>query len=174
MAATLTWIKAGNRKLKDWDNTTLGTLRIDGTRLVVEVNSARRRRRIEKEIAKCLGSAATLADTTVTELGEALTARRRAGSTGRAAGAATGGAAGAERPPELQMVEAELARRHWDAWLDTKVPALGDRTPRQAAKTVRGRERLEAVLADYVQKGFGGRNAFEPDIGALRQTLGLE
>ena len=54
------------------------------------------------------------------------------------------------------------------------MPALGRRTPRQAAKTVRGRERLEALLADYVQKGVGGRNAFEPDIGALRQKLGLE
>lgn len=170
IAATLTWIKAGNRKLKDWDNTTLGTLRIDGTRLVVEVNSARRRRRIEKEIAKCLGSAATLADTTVTNLGEALKARRSAGSTGPAAGSA----AGAERPPELQMVEAELARRHWDAWLDTKIPALGHRTPRQAAKTARGRERLAALLADYAQKSVGGRNAFEPDIGALRRRLGLE
>jgi hypothetical protein len=36
VAANLTWIKAGNRKHKDWDNTTLGTLRIDGSRLVVE------------------------------------------------------------------------------------------------------------------------------------------
>ena len=151
-----------------------GTLRIDGTRLVGEVNCARRRRRIEKEIAKCLGSAATLADTTVTNLGEALKARRSAGSTGPAAGAAAGSAAGAERPPELQMVEAELAQRHWDAWIDTKIPALGHRTPRQAAKTARGRERLAALLADYAQKGVGGRNAFEPDIGALRQRLGLE
>ena len=173
-AATLTWIKAGNRKIKDWDNTTLGTLRIDGARLVVEVNSARRRRRIEKEITKYLGSAATLADTTVTDISEALKQRRRAGSTGPAAGAAAASAAAAERPPELQMVEAELARRHWDAWLDTKVPALGHRTPRQAAKTPRGRERLAALLADYAQKGAGGRNAFEPDIGALRQRLGLE
>ena len=28
-SATLTWIKAGNRKMKDWDNTTLGTLRVN-------------------------------------------------------------------------------------------------------------------------------------------------
>ena len=28
-AAVLTWLKAGNRKHKDWDNTTLGTLRLD-------------------------------------------------------------------------------------------------------------------------------------------------
>ncbi len=56
LTSTLTWIKAGNRKHKDWDNTTLGTLRLDGSRLVVQVNSARRRRRIEKATAKCLGS----------------------------------------------------------------------------------------------------------------------
>lgn len=62
-AAELTWIKAGNRKHKDWDNTTLGTLRLDGERLVVEVNSARRRNRIAKEIAKRFGTAARLVDT---------------------------------------------------------------------------------------------------------------
>ena len=75
-SATLTWIKAGNRKMKDWDNTTLGTLRVSESRLVVEVNSGRRRRRIEKEIAKRLGSAATLVDTTVTDITEALEQRR--------------------------------------------------------------------------------------------------
>lgn len=77
------------------------------------------------------------------------------------------------RPPELQAIEAELARNHWDAWLDTKVPALGNRTPRQAAKTASGRERLEALLADYTQKSVSGRNAFEPDIGTLKRKLGL-
>jgi hypothetical protein len=76
MAAALTWIKPGNRKHKDWDNTTLGTLRLDGSRLVVEVNSARRRRRIEREIARCLGSAATLVDTTITDMTEALERQR--------------------------------------------------------------------------------------------------
>jgi hypothetical protein len=168
-AATLTWIKAGNRKIKDWDNTTLGTLRFDGSRLVVEVNSARRRRRVEKEIAKCLGSA-TLVDTTVTDLAEALERRREARSV---APSHVSTPADSPRPPELQAIEAELARKHWDAWLDTKVPALGNRTPRQAAKTAFGRERLEALLADYSQKSGSGRNALEPDIVTLKQKLGL-
>ena len=168
--ATLTWIKSGNRKHKDWDNTTLGTLRLDGSRLVVEVNSARRRRRIEKEIAKCLGSAATLVDTTITDLAEALERRREPHSV---APTHLVTPADSPRPPELEAIEAELARKHWDAWLDTKVPALGNRTPRQAAKTASGRERLEALLADYSQKSVSGRNAFEPDIGTLKRKLGL-
>jgi hypothetical protein len=75
--------------------------------------------------------------------------------------------------PELQAIEAELARKHWDAWLDTKVPALGNRTPRQASKSASGRERLEALLADYSQKSVSARNAFEPDIATLKQKLGI-
>lgn len=170
MVATLTWIKAGNRKLKDWENTALGTLRLEGSRLLVEVNSARRRRRIEKEIAKRLGPAATLLDTTVTDLAEALE-KRRASRSVVSSDVAT--PAESQLSPELQGVEAELARKHWDAWLDTKVPALGNRTPRQAAKTASGRERLEALLADYSQKNVSGRNAFEPDIVTLKRKLGL-
>jgi hypothetical protein len=38
-AAELTWIKAGNRQHKDWDNTTLGTLRLNGARLAPCANS---------------------------------------------------------------------------------------------------------------------------------------
>lgn len=169
-SATLTWIKAGNRKMKGWDNTTLGTLRVNESQLVVEVNPARRRRRIEKEIAKYLGSTATLVDTTITDLAEALEQRRQSPSFQPSHLLAP---ADSPRPAELQAIEAELARKHWDAWLDTKVPALGNRTPRQAAKTSSGRERLEALLADYSQKSLSGRNAFEPDIVALKQKLGL-
>ena len=168
--ATLTWIKAGNRKHKDWDNTTLGTLRVDGSRLVVEVNSARRRRRIEKEIAKCLGPAATLVDTTITDLADALERRREPRS---AAPPHLVTQADSPRPPGLEAIEAELARKHWEAWLDTKVPALRNRTPRQAAKTASGRERLEALLADYLQKSVSGRSAFAPDIVTLKRKLGL-
>jgi hypothetical protein len=169
-SATLTWIKAGNRKMKDWDNTTLGTLRVNESQLVVEVNSARRRRRIEKEIAKHLGSTATLVDTTVTDITEVLEERRSSASTSLAS---LPSQATAPSSPELQAIEAELARRHWDAWLDTKVPALGNRTPRQAAKSASGRERLEALLASYGQNQASGRNVLGFDIATLKQRLGL-
>jgi hypothetical protein len=170
IAATLTWLKAGNRKHKGWDNTTLGTLRIDRTRLVVEVNSARRRQRIEKSIAKYLGPKATLVDTTVTDIAEAI-ANKRAGGAGAMADSIESTAA--PRTPEIEALEAELAQQHWDAWIDMKIPALGNKTPRMAAKTALGRERLDALLAGFAQMSTG-RHGFEPDIAALRQKLGLE
>jgi hypothetical protein len=79
-----------------------------------------------------------------------------------------------ERTPELEALEAELARKHWDAWIDTKVPALGNRTPRQAAKTARGRERLTALLADAARAAERSPSVVSAEIEALRRRLGLE
>lgn len=170
-AAELTWIKAGNRQHKDWDNTKLGRLRLDGARLVVEVNSARRRDRIAKEIARRFGKTARLVETNVTDVMKELVTRRardaELGETARSVLSVP------ERTPELEALEAELAQKHWDAWIDTKVPALGNRTPRQAAKTPRGRERLAALLADFARTAERSPSGVRPDVEALRRRLGL-
>ena len=170
VTATLTWIKAGNRAHADWDNTSLGTLHLEGARLVVEVNSARRRRRIEKAIAKYLGTAARLVDTTVTDVAAALENRLE-----RRARAEVEAPTLVDPPqsPELQALRTELARRHWDAWFDTKIPALGNKTPRQAARTAAGRERLHALLADYSRTSAMAPDSLPPDIPALKRKLGL-
>jgi hypothetical protein len=97
-AAVLTWLKAGNRKHKDWDNTTLGTMRLDGSRLVIEVNSARRRERITKEISKRFGSTATLVETTTTDIVKELQERRGRGDTTEPMTSSTE----PERTPEIQ------------------------------------------------------------------------
>jgi hypothetical protein len=70
-------------------------------------------------------------------------------------------------------LEAELMQRHWDAWIDTKVPALANRTPRQAAKTAKGRERLEALLSDFARSAERRSSVFQPDLAELRRRLGL-
>jgi hypothetical protein len=169
-AAVLTWLKAGNRKHKDWDNTTLGTLRLDGSRLVIEVNSARRRERIAKEISKRFGSTATLVETKTADIVKELQDRRaRRGETAEPTTFSTE----PERTPEIQALEAELMQRHWDSWIDTKVPALGNRTPLQAAKTAKGRERLEALLSDFARSAEQRSSGFQPDLADLRRRLGL-
>jgi hypothetical protein len=67
-----------------------------------------------------LCSGATLVDTTVTDLTETLERRSEARSVAPVHFATTDDS---PPPPELQAIETEFARRHWDAWLDTKVPA---------------------------------------------------
>jgi hypothetical protein len=176
-AAVLTWLKAGNRKHKDWDNTTLGILRLDGSRLVIEVNSARRRERIAREISKRFGSTATLVETTTTDIVKELQERRARGDTAEPMTSSTE----PERTPEIQSLEAELMQRHWDAWIETKVPALGNRTPRQAAKTAKGRgiggapQRLRTLSGTAITRVPAGSRRLAAAVGTrLRSQLDFD
>lgn len=166
----LVWSKRGNRLHREWDNTTLGNLTLSPGQLSVSVNSTKRARKVRRLVEKHLG-AGVLFQRETTESVEALL---------DAAG--HGGARGddAEADPHIEdtaegraMIE-DLNRRHWEAWFDEKIPALGGVTPPEAAKTPVGRERLEALLAEYAWRGeFAPRNAFEPNVARLRERLGL-
>jgi hypothetical protein len=51
----ISWKKRGNKIHASWDNTLLGSIEIDGARLVAEVNSAARADAVRKEIETALG-----------------------------------------------------------------------------------------------------------------------
>ena len=74
--------------------------------------------------------------------------------------------------PEARRLLKEAADKHWSGWLDTSLPALKDETPRQAAKTEKGRERLEALLWQFEQQKTG--KPFDPDLNALRRQLEMD
>jgi hypothetical protein len=168
--ATLTWMKAGNPKHKEWDNTVLGTLRLEPGRLVADVNSERRADRLKREIARRMGKRAVLADTTVVDPSAELAHRARA----RAAGEPTDDAEPpVEVPPELRAIQEEMLRRQWEVWLDTKVPALGHKTPRQAARTRLGRERVEALLAAFERHADEGSATTREHLARIREALGV-
>ena len=168
-AATISWMKAGNKKHKHWTNTVLGTMRVVSGEMVAEVNSARRATRLAKEIAKRVGERAVLVKTEVRDMAEEVDEQQQQ----RAAGAT------AEAPmpaptPEMLAIQDETIRRHLEGWVDVRVPALENRTPCQAARTPRGRERLEALLADFEQKADRGGPTAREHVAQLRKTLGME
>jgi SEC-C motif len=168
-AVSFPWNKRNNRQHKDWDNTTLGTIEIDGDRLQVHVNSERRSKRIEREIAKRLGADAVL-ERKLADLAEKLLAERNDERRDPLADAEQERLA---QQPEVQEYMRQMGQRHWDAWLDTRLPALGNRTPREAAQTPAGRERLEALLAEFAWTAERTPNPMSPDVPALRARLGL-
>jgi hypothetical protein len=118
--------------------------------------------------AKRLGQTATLIETTVVDPSHAI---------GERAGQRAAGDRYDESPPdasaELREIEEEMYRRHWTAWLDTRVPALGNKTPRQAARTARGRERLEALLAEFDRRDADQHSGNAPHLAAIRDALAL-
>jgi hypothetical protein len=157
-SASLTWMKPGNRQHKDWTNTVLGNIRLAAGSLIADVNSARRADRLKREIAKRLGRTAVLIDTKVEEPSDAIEA---------IAEAAPGSS------PELEAIQEEMIRKHWEDWLDERVPALGNKTPRQAARTARGRERLEALLAAFDRDDADRRDGMAAHLATIRQALAL-
>jgi hypothetical protein len=155
--------RATVRWLKD-DGTLLAAVTIEDGALRVEVNSAERAARIQDEIASRLGDRAALTGSTALSTADLMTKALDAG-------APPPPDAFEDRPPELAAIEAELMAKHWEAWVDEPVPALGGKTPRQAARSALGRERLEALFAD-----FGWRSESQPphmriDVAGLRKKL---
>lgn len=168
ISARMSWVKAGNRKLKDWDNTILGTLRLDAGRLVAEVNSTRRATRLKREISKRLGRAFVLTDTAVVDPSELLQKGPRPQPN-----QSPGGTLEEEASEDLLALQEEVTRRHWESWLDMRVPALGNKTPRQAARSAGGRERLEALLSEFEQHSSDGPSRVAAPVTEMRLALGL-
>ncbi|MCX6537492.1 MAG: SEC-C domain-containing protein [Acidobacteria bacterium] len=169
-AVDLVWSKWGNKLHREWDNTTLGNLSLSPGQLSVSVNSTKRARKIRRLVEKHLGSDVLFLRETIESVDALLEAAKHGGSPGDDASAGPS----FEDTPEARAMLDEMSRRHWEAWFDEEIPALGGVTPREAAKTRLGRERLEALLAEYAWRDEAGpRNQFKPEVAWLRERLGL-
>jgi hypothetical protein len=169
---SLTWQKEGNRMHPEWDNTSLGLIKISGGGLEAEVNSINRAVKIRREIQDRLGDLCIFVREERQSIEKLLQARK--GPSEIREGPRSRYRKDAAMPPELSAALKKQMKAHWEAWLDTAIPALKNQTPRQAARTPEGRERLEALLI-----GFEYRNEsmlqpeLRPDVGELRRKLGL-
>ena len=89
-------------------------------------------------------------------------------------------AADEEFPHAIQLPKAERERiiRHMSMqWLDGPVPALDNRTPREAMKTPHGREQLRELFKymEYLDERSGTRpEDMTMDLDMLRRELGLK
>jgi len=76
--------------------------------------------------------------------------------------------------PEVRQQLAEMLKRHYTDWLDTKVPLLYDLTPREAIRERDGREAVVALIAQIERDGARQSPPLDPEIPAmLRRELGL-
>jgi hypothetical protein len=137
----------------------IASLRLEGDHLVGHVNSAERARELLELIAHHVPGAVHV-DTELTDLDEIdLTDPP----------AATDQATLMEDPEIRAAIEAHFAR-YEDEWLDTPIPALDDRTPRDAAADPIGREELVRLLASFPEPAHG-EVGMSPQ--RLRVALGL-
>jgi len=68
----------------------------------------------------------------------------------------------------------DFKRRHYAAWLDDPIPALGGTSPREAVRTAEGRNAVDVLLKDMenLERRHAGEAVF--DFGSLRESLGLD
>ncbi len=167
------WLKK-KKKPGMGDYTGMALLVISATRLVVEVNSDKRSRLIQKEIRKRLGDDAVLLKTEVRSAEGIM----KEIDEKRAAGEIT-----EEDPadrlyrnsPEVRAVMRDMMDKHWASWPDMPVPALRGMTPRQAAKDPEGRELLESLLLDFETRNLAREDKDNlVDVKRLRRELGID
>ncbi len=167
------WLRKSRKGVLD-GNTSLATLKINASKLIVEVNSERRSKRVQKEIAKRLGSSAVLLGTEMKSYEGLMIEAEKGGKRKRSAKESESDRA-LNESPEVKALLKDLMEKHWATWPDIAVPALRGMTPREAAKDPVGRELLEALLMDFESRNdLRGNETMRVDIAKLRRELGLE
>lgn len=165
------WSRKGHALSEGLDNTTLGHISIEGNKMTVEVNSEAREEKIKQEVNHRLGNQATYKVTDIRSLESAL-----------ADGASNSGSSGFDEEqkalqdsPEVQEAVKGMLNKHWQGWLDSELPALGGKTPRQAVQTADGREAVQALLRDLESHDVNPAMPVsqQPYIDWARKELGL-
>jgi hypothetical protein len=77
------------------------------------------------------------------------------------------------QPPEITTAVREFRAKHMRAWIDESIPALDGLTPREAARTPRGRSALELLLKDIERHESRLPPDQQIDLSWLRPALGV-
>jgi len=166
-----TWLKKGNGRISEWDNTVMGNIVLTPGKLKVQVNSEERAKAARAEIEKRLGTRAVFMGLTL----ESPRAGLQSGENGDNGGHSAISQEEIDSNPVFKAKLEDFAHKHWAAWFDEPIPMLRDKTPRQAAETKEGRALLEALLFEYAQHDAAHPgNLFKADIPYLKSELGLE
>ena len=154
----------------------LALLKLSEGQLVAEVNSTARAERVRKIVEERLGNLVTYKATLLEPLDGAIDemweeAKHKGQSTKN--DVQTSSAIDPDDPDVRQLMEA-LTKHHWATWFEIPIPALNGMTPREAARSAKGRDLLESLLLEYEINNETADEFNRADIPAIRRELGLK
>jgi hypothetical protein len=169
VGAEFPWSQAVFYGPESRENIVMGHIYINGRSLTVEVNSEEREEEIREEIESLLGEEAKYR---VTEVQSCESAMKEAADKRFAEESES---EDLMQSPEVQNLLAGKLREHWRGWMDIEVPALGNKTPRQAAQTSEGREKVLSLLrdAENTSPSPGMEDIQKESIREIKEELGL-
>lgn len=143
--------------------TVYGRITVGASELSFEVNSDRRLKLARKMLESIRGVRFVRTEVIPTDL-ESLKSRSREAPPSE------------PLPPDPARIEALRAFLHEREmkWLDTKVPTLGNRTPRQVARTKEGREQIAMMIRTRPAVGAPGGISIEPPRAEMLRALGID
>jgi hypothetical protein len=145
------------RDSNNQDNTVIAKVQLDGDELTVDVNSAERAVELQTLVVDALPDAELLdIDVRELELPDEPTSFPTQPEID---------------DPAIRAALAEHIAGYERRWLDESIPALGGRTPREAAADPVGREELTRLLASFPAPGADDISMM--DVRRLRTALGL-
>ena len=156
-------LREGNTKLKEWDNTVVGTIMIDRRRLCLETNSTSRADQLRQLLSTHLGG--LIRYRLREEMGSAEMFLEDAKSQQDEPKAIV--------DPEAASLVRVMRNQYMTRWLDESIPILGGLTPREAIKTRRGKREVDILLRDFEHHEANLPEDQRIDINALRAELGL-
>jgi hypothetical protein len=165
------WLEGGRGLGAASGRRVLGHLRLEGSRLIASVNSRSRAERIRGEIERRLGDCVRYQATDIQSL-----ASMRQEAPGSSIDEDEDDTARLYELPEVQQEVDQMLEAHWRAWVTTKLPALGDRTPMAAVQDADGREMVTALLDDMERREQRQASGLKQQryIAWARAELGLE
>jgi hypothetical protein len=148
----------------------MGNITIKKNKLILETNSLERTEKAKKLLIKYLGNNIEFQKTLIESTEQKLKSLPEEKDFKNTENELT-------ELPEVQEKLEQLACEHWKKWFNEPIPALNNKTPRQAASTKKGRERLEALLLQYESNNANKSvemNIFKADLNYLRKELNLQ
>lgn len=170
MSVDISWLKKTKKGMMD-EATTIATLTINRSTLIVEVNSEKRSKRVQKEIKKRLGDDAVLLRIEV-ETQEQL--MKKVEELPPKSDEESEHDRIMRESPEARELIKTMMEQHWKNWLDSPIPALNNMTPRQAVNDPEGRELLESLLLEFDSRDLVQDDEYmKVDTAKLRRELGM-
>lgn len=170
--AEFPWSRSGNKLHAHWTNTILGHITIEGSKLRISVNSAKRAERIRSEVARRLGGQAFGPSIQRQSVEDALRQPEPQVRSRRGKAPEPKQEAWLDSPEAVAFMR-QQEEAHWETWVKERIPALGNRKPVQVVKTKEGREMVEALLLSFERREPSPQLGPPYDLDRVRERLGL-